>query len=681
MLDKFRPKEISWLSFNERVLQQANSTDVPLMERIKFLGIYSSNLDEFFRVRVATLKRLVKLGEHAKEIIGHEPAETLKLINEIVSKQSVYYDETRLSIRKELKNHNVELIDEKQLSAKQREYLMDFFNKELKNSLMPILLFDRKNVPDLVDDSIYLAIKITTKDDREKIVYSILQIPTEKFDRFIILPKDSGITQMIYLDDVVRLGLSDLYYFIEHEKIVSFAFKITKDAELDIEDDISSTYLETIDKSLKKRKKGNPVRVSYDKNMSKDILVYLTKLFKIGKVDAVLSGGRYHNTKDFLKFPNVLGKKFVYNKLPIICISDLEKKNNFFDVLKKKDILLHFPYHSFGYFIDFLKAASVDKYVESIKITLYRLSKSSDVIAALLNAARNGKEVTVVLEIQARFDEQANLQWSEILTDGGVKVIHGVHGLKVHSKLTLIKRNEKGKIVYYSAIGTGNYNESTAKLYTDFTLLTANENITHDVGRVFSFLKNNYKHYEYSTLLVSPFNTRKVIKKLITNEIKNAKHGKKAYIHIKINNIDDREIIDKLYEASQVGVEVILLVRGMFSLVTDLKGVSENIVARGIVDRYLEHSRFMIFANDGNPKIYITSADLMVRNIDRRVEVGAEILDPKIKKQLIDIFEIHLKDNTSARVLDNLLSNQLYTNSSKKVNAQLEVHKYLSNNQ
>ena len=677
MEQKYRPKEISWLSFNERVLLQADNPEIPLLQRIKFLAIYSSNLDEFFRVRVATLTRLSKLGEKAEEIIGHNPSLTLEKINKILSEQSVFYEKTRKNIRTSLKKNKVEIIDETQLSKLQIDFLMDFYRQDLKNSLMPIILNDKKNIPDLIDDNIYFAIKITTKDE-DNSIFAILQLPTHKFDRFIILPKDSDFTQVIYLDDVVRLGLSELFYFIEHKKIESFGFKVTKDAELDIEDDISSTYIELVDKSLKKRKKGNAVRFNYDKNMSKDIFTYIVKYFKIRKGGAELPGGRYHNTRDFISFPNILGKKAVYKKLPSVKIRAFENQNNFFDTLQKKDILLHYPYHSFNYFIDFLKEASVDANVNSIKVTLYRLSKNSDIISVLLNAVRNGKKVTVIIELQARFDEVANIHWSEELTESGVKVIYGVQGLKVHSKLTLIERIEAGIKKHYVAVGTGNYNETTAKLYTDFTLLTTNSKITKDVVKIFAFFKDNYKHFNYKHLLVSPFNARERIEKHIDNEIENAKAGKKAFIHIKINNIEDKSIISKLYEASQNGVEVILLVRGMFSLVTELPNVSNNIIARGIVDRFLEHTRFMIFGNDKNPLVYITSADLMKRNLSRRVEVGTPIYDKNLKKQIIDIFNIHLSDNTSARILDKCLTNKLYTNKKKKINAQLEVHKYLS---
>ncbi len=677
----YRPREISWLSFNERVLMLANSKEIPLMERIKFLAIYSNNLDEFFRVRVATLKRLSKLGNNATKLVGHNPEETLRQINNILKGQNKLYEETRKGIKDDLKKNNVEFLNEKNLSPEQKEYLMNFFRKDLKNSLMPIILYSKKNIPDLVDDNIYFAIKITPKKKDNKPIYSILQLPTKKFNRFIILPKNSDTNYVIYLDDVIRLGLSELFVFIEHKEIEAYTFKITKDAELDIEDNISSTYWELLEKSLKKRKKGCAVRFNYDKNICKDLLAYLQKMLKIGKTDATLSGGRYHSTKDFISFPNILGQKFVYPKLPNVPIEIIDKQKSYFETLKKTDVLFHYPYHSFNYFLDFLREVSIDENVESIKVSLYRLSKNSDVIEALLNAARNGKMVTVILELRARFDEQANLEWSQLLAEAGVKVINGVQGLKVHSKLSLVKRIEDGQPVYYAAIGTGNYNESTAKIYTDFNILTADQRITRDVARVFSFMKNNYKHYEFKNLIVSPFNARKKIYALIENEIKNAANGEKAYIHIKINNLDDKRIIEKLYEASQKGVEVILLIRGMFSLVTGLKNISDKIIARGLVDRYLEHTRVMIFCNNNNPKVFITSADLMTRNLDRRVEVGIPIFDEHIKKQLIDIFNIHLNDNVSTRILDTNLSNKKYKNDQKPVQAQIEVHKYLSKKQ
>ncbi len=676
MPELYRPKEISWLSFNERVLKQAFKKNIPLYERIKFLGIYSNNMDEFYRVRVATLKRLTKLKEKAIEIIGYNPLETIKCINKIVIEQNKLYEKARLEIRAELRRNKVHVVDENNLTSEQRDYAKNFFCKELKNSLMPIILRDKKQVLDLVDDNIYFALNIYLKG-KKKNINAIMQLPTHKFDRFFILPKIKDNVYIMYLDDVVRLGLKNLFYFLDVEKIDAYAFKITKDSELDIEDDISASYLELIDQSLKRRKKGNPVRLLYDKNISPELLENIKKLFKIGGMDTILSGGRYHNTKDLLAFPNVLSPEYSFDKMENISIGKLETQKSFFTTLKKQDIFLHYPYHTFNYFIDFLKEAALDTKVKSIKVTLYRLAKKSDVIAALVNAANNGKDVTAVIELQARFDESENIYWSKVLSEAGVKVIYGVPGLKVHSKLTLISRIENEKIVNYSAIGTGNYNESTAKVYTDITILSSNPKITNEVSKLFLFLKNNYKHFKFSYLLVSPFNFRLGIKKLIHKEIENAKHGKKAYIHIKINNIDDREIINLLYEASQKGVEVILLVRGMFSLVTEIPGKSDKIIARAVIDRYLEHARFMIFANDNDPKVFIASADLMIRNIDRRIEVTMPVYDTKIKKIIIDLFDIHSKDNMSSFILDQKLSNKPFTQGKNEVRAQYEVYDYL----
>ncbi|MBN2662172.1 MAG: polyphosphate kinase 1 [Bacteroidales bacterium] len=672
----YRPKEISWLSFSERVLQQALNEEVPLHERVKFLGIYSNNMDEFYRVRVATLKRLTKLKSKAKKIVGHSPVETLKEINRIVREQNKSYEEAHQLIKQELKKNNIEIVDENELSDRDYKYAKTFFCESLKGSLLPIILRGKKRSPDLVDDNIYFALKLIINNE-EKPIFALMQLPTNKFDRFIILHKDEKVTRIMYLDDIVRLGLKELFYFLDVEKIKAYAFKLTKDAELDIKDDISSSYLELLDKSLKRRKKGLPVRLVYDRNIEQDILDYLVKMFKIGNMDTLISGTRYHNTKDFLKFPNVLGEEAIYKKIEPIKIKALEKRISYFDVVKKQDIFLHYPYHSFNYFVNFIKEAAIDKDVVSIKITLYRLSKNSDIISALLSAVQNGKYVTAVIELQARFDEKENISWSKKLTEGGVKVIHGVPGLKVHSKLTLITKKIGDNYERFAAVGTGNYNETTAKLYTDITILTANPKIILDVQKMFEFIKNNYKHFVFNHLLVSPFNFRTQIKKLIKQEIENAKAGEKAYIHIKINNFDDREIIDLLSEASQNGVEVILLIRGMFSLITGIKDKTDKIEAYGIIDRFLEHTRMLIFGNAQKPKIFLSSADLMVRNIDRRVEATFPIFDPNIQKIILDIFDIHKKDNVAARILDNNLSNKNNTQGKEKIRAQIAVYNYL----
>lgn len=673
----YRPKELSWLSFNERVLQQAASEDTPIYERIKFLGIYSNNMDEFYRVRVATLKRLVKLKE-AEKIIGYNPVDVLKRINETVKEQSRIYEKTQELLRKELEKYNIFIVNEKTISEKQKNYLLEFFNSKLKCSLIPIILKDKKRNLDLVDDNIYFAISIAIKN-KKKPIYSILKLPTDKVDRFIILPKEDKVTNVIYLDDVIRLGLSELFITLNFTDIEAYAFKITKDAELDIEDDISSSYLESVDRSLKRRKKANPVRLSYDKNMPGHILEKLIKLFKIGNMDTLLSGGRYHNSKDFMKFPNLFGKGSTYKPLEPIKLKYVDKQKIFFETLKKQDVFLNYPYHSFAYFMDFLRQSAIDPDVVSIKITLYRLAKKSDVISALTHAVYNGIDVTAVIELQARFDESENIYWSKVLSDAGVKVIYGVPGLKVHAKLVLVTRMENDKPKKYAIVGTGNFNEDTAKLYTDIAIFTANRKITAEVDKVFSFLKNNYKHYNFNHLLVAPYNIRNKIRLLIKNEIENAKKGKKSFIHLKINNIDDREIISLLCKASQQGVKVVMLVRGMFSLITGIKGVSDKIIARGIIDRFLEHSRFMIFANAGNPLYYVSSADLMVRNLDRRVEVAMPVFDKKIQEKLDKLFEIYQKDNVSARILDKNLSNKFYKAGKEEIRSQIEVYNYLKN--
>lgn len=679
MIQYYRPKEISWLSFNHRVLQQAVRNDVPFYERIKFLGIYSSNLDEFFRVRVATLKRLAKIPKKANKIIGYDPSETLKRINAIVQEQSAVAEKAYQKILQQMKNYNVQIVTAKQLNKDDLLFVSGFFEEKVKSSLVPIFINKMSKAPDLVDDNIYFGVKYTNTKINE-IQYSILQLPTHKFDRFIMLPQFGDTIKIMYLDDIIRLGLNELFVSFYPEDIKAFTFKITKDAELDFDDDVQSSYVDIIEESLKKRKKGRPVRFIYDKEMSKDLLDKLLRLFNISNVDAIISGGRYHNTKDLMHFPNVFGIDAHYQKIETVKKPVLEKQVSFFETLTHEDVFLNYPYHSFNYYLDFLREAAIDPNVYSIQITIYRLSKNSDVVNILLAALQNGKNVTAVIELQARFDESENISWSRTLGDAGAKVIYGVPGLKVHSKLTLVTRYVNKVKETYAAVGTGNFNESTARLYSDITILTAKKQITEEVEKVFEFLKSNYKHFTFRHLIVSPFNYRIEIKKLIRNEISNAKKGIKAFIYLKINNIDDREMINLLYEASQAGVDVVLLVRGMFSLLTQIKGVSERIKAYGIIDMFLEHSRFMIFGNNNNPKFYISSADMMVRNIDRRVEVTMPILDTKIKIILLNLFDIYRKDNVSARILDKKLRNKYNSKGHSNNRAQIEVYNFFKKN-
>ncbi len=678
MSTDYIPKEISWLSFNERVLQEAENRDVPLLERFNFLGIYSNNLDEYFRVRVATLKRLSLFGGKSKSILGYSPKATLRRVQEIVLEQNLRFEKTYSDLKKELKKHNIHFVNEQQLDEEQCAFVKSFFRKEVRHRLMPLILSKDSGLPDLTDDAVFFAILLTdTSSGKQR--YALLEIPpSDILPRFIQLPDKNGNRYVIFLDDVIRSELRDIFYILPFDELSAYTFKLTKDAELDIADDISESYIDKLSKSLQQRKKGSTVRFVYDRSMPADLLKILKKKLNLGTDDVVIPGDRYHNFKDFMKFIDIPGDGLLYKKLPPVRHRDIHYGKSILSVIRKKDVMLFFPYNPFNHFIDLLREASIDPYVTSIQVTLYRLARNSSVINARMNAARNGKHVTTVVELQARFDEEANILWGNKLLDEGVKVIYGVPGLKVHSKLCLITRVKNDVIQRYAAVGTGNFNEQTARVYTDHLLLTSNKKITNEVVKAFNFFVANYRKDKFYHLLVSPFGLRNKLVMLIENEIKNAKAGMEAYINIKINNLTDEEIIGKLYKASNAGVKIRLIVRGMLSLVPGLKGVSENITARGIVDRFLEHSRFMIFCNGGNELVYITSADLMPRNLDRRIEVSCPVFDEAIRKEITDVFEIQWNDNVKARVYDGKQSNRLVAPGDKPCRSQTEVHNYIT---
>mgnify|MGYP001109631324 FL=1 len=678
MSKAYIPKEISWLSFNERVLQEAENKEVPLLERFNFLGIYSNNLDEYFRVRVATLKRLSLFGSKSKIILGYSPKATLKKIQEIVLEQNERFEKTYNDLLKELRKHRINFINEEQLDAEQAEYVQNFFHKEVRTRLMPLILNKEIKLPDLTDDAIYFAIQLkNSASDKKR--YALLEIPpADILPRFIQLPEKNGIRNVIFLDDVIRSGLKEIFYILQFDELSAYTIKLTKDAELEIADDISESYIDKLSRSLQQRRKGTAVRFVYDRNMPPDLLKILTRKLNLGPEDVQIPGDRYHNFKDFMKFIKIEQDGLSYQKLPPIRHRDIQTGKSILSVIKKKDVMFYFPYNTFDHFIDLLREASIDPYVTSIHITLYRLARNSSVINALMNAARNGKSVTTVVELQARFDEEANILWGNKLLDEGVKVIYGVPGLKVHSKMCLITRVKGDVTQRYAAVGTGNFNENTAKVYTDHLLLTSEKKITNEVLKAFNFFIANYRKDKFYHLILSPFGFRNRLVMLIENEMKNAKAGKEACIYIKINNLTDEEIISKLYKAGNAGVDIRLIVRGMLSLVPGVKGVSENIRAIGIVDRFLEHSRFLIFANGGDELVYITSADIMPRNLDRRIEVTCPIWDPALKKEITDVFDIQWNDNVKARLHDEELSNRLVKSGSNPLRSQIEVHRYLA---
>jgi polyphosphate kinase len=673
-------REISWLSFNERVLQEASDPSTPLIERLKFLGIFSNNRDEFYRVRVATINRLSKLGKKAIAVYGDDPKELLHKLQRKVIEQQQNFEKIYQELLIELAKQNVFIINEKQLNKNQQLFVKDYFHNEVETNLFPIMVDENKPFPYMKDKSGYLFIRLISTIQKQKNKYALIEIPSKTTSRFVILPQEKNKKYIILLDDVIRFNVHKMFSVFGYTTKEDINIKLTRDAELDIDQDVSKSMLEKISKGVKDRKKGQPVRFVYDSAMSKEMLAFIMKKLGMDKKDNAIPGGRYHNFKDFIRFPNIGEKKLVYEQPHPLNHKYLNNINtSILSVIKQKDILLHYPYHTYDHIITLLREASIDPSVESIKITLYRVADSSKIANALVNAIKNGKKVTVLVELQARFDEENNIYWANKLQEEGATVIYGVPGLKVHSKLFLITTRVNGKELKYAHIGTGNFNEKTARIYTDFSLLTADKNITDEISNVFDFYTNNFKTGTYKHLAVAPFYMRQTFMNLIDKEISNAKAGKNAYMILKMNSLVDKDMIEKLYEASQAGVKITLIIRGICSLVTEIEGYSDNIKAYSIVDKYLEHARVFIFANNGNEKTYITSADWMSRNLDSRSEVAVPILNTEIKKQIKDIINIQLSGNTKVRILDRLQQN-LYKKAKvgeRKIRVQDEIYSYL----
>ncbi len=674
----FINRDISWLSFNARVLQEAEDPTVPLLERIRFLGIYSSNRDEFFKVRVATIRRMTKLGKKAKELLGADPDELLDTIQKIVIRQQEKSELIYQGLLKEMERENIFIINEKQLSPEEGKYVRDYFHDNVYPFLVPIMIESAPKFPYLKDKSIYFAIKLSRKNKDKKSKFALIEIPTDVASRFLVLPTEEHKKQIILLDDVIRYCLNDVFSIFDYDQIEAFTIKMTRDAELDIESDISKSWVDKISKSVKQRKKGLPVRLAYDEKIDDDLLSFILKKIKLHKGESLIPGGRYHNFKDFINFPNVGRPGLRYHVPHSIDHPELAGKESLFKVIREKDILLSYPYQSYHHVIDLLREASIDPKVQSIKITLYRTAKDSGIINALINAVKNGKQVTAVVELQARFDEEANIFISNKLQEEGVKVIFGVPGLKVHSKLFVITRKENNKLVNYAHIGTGNFNEQTAKLYCDHSLLTANKQITEEVIKLFNFYQDNFKTGTYKHLLVAPFNMRDKFIHLIQREIKNAKEGKPAFIILKMNSMVDNEMIKKLYKASEEGVKIKLIIRGTCSIVPGIKELSDNIEVISIVDKFLEHSRVFIFYNGGDEKYFLSSGDWMLRNLDYRSEVAVPVYDKEIQRQLKQYIMIQLKDNTKARILNRTQDNSYVQPPNGKTHrAQDDIHRWL----
>ncbi|WP_256010123.1 polyphosphate kinase 1 [Desertivirga xinjiangensis] len=672
----FTNREISWLYFNERVLQEAADKTVPLIERIRFLAIFSSNLDEFYRVRVPTLGRLANVNTKAKELFGYNPKKILKEIKNIVVKQErrfnhLYEDE----IVKELAQEKIFIINDKQLNVGRGEFLRNYFRDKLLSTLVPVMLEDDKPFPELKDRGIYFLVKFSKAG--QKVKYSLIEIPTESLQRFVVLPETNNLKFIILLDDIIRYCLEDIYFIFDYDEIEAYSIQLTRDAELELDRSVSEKFIVTLTKSLQKRKKGKPMRLLYDNNMPLDMLTYLVDKLKLD-ADGLIPGNRYHNFKDFISFPNVGRKELEYPKDPVLNVKGLDARKSIFNQIAKRDFLINLPYQSFDYIIHFLREAAIDPKVTEISITLYRLAQNSRIINALINAAKNGKRVNCLVELKARFDEENNIKWTNRLEEEGVIVNYGLLDYKVHSKICLVTRKEKGKLMYYANLATGNFNEKTAGLYCDHSLFTTNEEITTELKKLFRGLEKKVFYKDYNCLIVSPLETRSKIYGLIENEIQNAASGKPAYMILKMNSLADEEMIEKLYIASQAGVKIQMIIRGMCCLVPGVPGLSENIEVISIIDKYLEHARVWIFANDGEEKIYLSSADFMTRNLDHRVEVGFPILDPNVRREVREIINIQLKDNTKAREI-NSLNNNNYRKDKAKVayRAQSDIYTYL----
>lgn len=646
-------RDVSWMYFNHRILQEAAKTRVPLLERLGFLGIYSNNLDEFFRVRVAALNRIIECEDRVIDKERHQAQTIFKEINRLNVVYSKQFEKVFSDIIQDLENEGIKIVTELQLSESQQNYVKHLYHSKLNGSIYPIFLNQIKQLGELSDDDIYLAVRMTRTIGLKgnKYEYALIEMPVKEFGRFITM--EDG--YVMFLDDVIRFCLPMIFAGMDYESFECYTFKFTKDAEMEVENEIRTGVLEKVSKGVKSRRRGMPVRLVYDSTMPKALLKLLINKLGIDKNDTRVPGGRYHNLKDMMRFPDCGRTDLKYPPRPQLFKPELEQ-GSVLNQIRSQDCYLHFPYHSFNTYLRVLRQAAISKDVKSIKTTLYRLAKDSHVIKALICAAKNGKQVTVVIELFARFDEASNISWAKQMQDAGITVIFGVEGLKVHSKITHIS-SRNGDI---ACISTGNFHEGNARVYTDLILMTANKAITREVDSVFSFIERPYTPKVFRHLLVSPNDMRRKIVAMINTEIRNAKSGKKAYIKAKINHITDRGIVKKLYEASQAGVQIDLLVRGNCSLRPGIPRFSDNMRIVGIIDRYLEHSRIIIFGNGGEEKVYIGSADWMTRNLDTRIEVYTPVYDPRIIANLHQIIDFGMRDNQQGRIVDGAGRNIAY---------------------
>ena len=669
----FKNRELSWLDFNERVLQEAADITVPLIERLRFIGIFSNNLDEFYKVRYATVKRLALSKEKVKKFYKGENAKDL--LNLITERAIELQNRSNLIldfILKDLEKENIFIVDEQAIPKDSISYIESFFSDKIQPKLKIVLLNEKDDFPQLSESSCFLIIKIESKN--KNLNYAIIQFPDE-FERFIVI-KNQDVKYVIMIDDIIRYHLFEIFKIFNPSNISANMIKFSRDAELDFDDDISKSYLEKISQSVKDRLKGDPLRFVYDKEIDPNTLKFLLEKMNINsEIDSVIPGGKYHNKKDYMNFP-ILNNDLAYDKIEQLVIKDFYKHKTVFESIDERDFLVHTPFHKFNHILTFLSEASIDPDVKRICITIYRLSKLSSVANTLINAAKNGKEVVVQIELQARFDETNNIDYAKLMQDQGVKLIFGIPTLKVHAKVCVVEKLINNKILKYGFISTGNFNESTAKIYTDFTIFTSNQSLLDEISNVFEFFSFNYKKFKYEKLIISPYNTKKFFKSLIKNEIKNAKRGKDAFIKIKLNNITNYEMVEELYKAAEEGVKIYLIVRGICCLIPNQKNTHNNIELISIVDKFLEHTRMFIFCNNGKNKTYISSADWMTRNLDNRVEVTIPIEDEKISNQLNDIFSIYWNDNQKSRYVNSENNNEYRKNELGIIRSQSQVYNY-----
>jgi len=672
-------RDISWLSFNARVLQEAADETVPLRERIRFLGIFSNNLDEFFRVRVATLKRMMQVSEKTNMHLETNPQQILDDIQMTVLNQQSEFARIWENVQRQMKEQKIFLVTENELNREQQEFVRDYYDTEVSSNIIPLMIENIPQLPNLRDKSIYLGVVMWKRESALRKKFALIEIPSRILGRFILLPSKPDEHRIILLEDVIRFNLPEIFSYFGYDQYHAHVFKVTRDAELDIDSDLSTNIMEKIEKGLKNRRKGKPVRFVYDKEMDPGLLEYLTRRLNLSKKDNLIPGGRIHNFRHFMDFPDQAFKVKKLRKKPFD--HPLLTERRISDVILERDVMLHLPYHSFAPLIDIIREAAIDPDVSTIKVTCYRLAPQSKIINALVNAVRNGKEVVVMLELRARFDEEANLEWKTRLEEEGAKVLLGMPNMKVHCKICMIRKKVNDKNVLYGFVSTGNLNEKTARVYADHCLLTSNAKIMTDVSRIFNYLEHyksdNHSLKNCTTIIPSPQITRKEIYKLIDDEIRHARKSKSSGIILKMNSLSDEGMIDKLYEAAREGVPVKLIIRGIFCMLSENKKFKRQVKAISIVDEYLEHARVWVFHNRGKEKVYISSADWMLRNLEHRVEATCPIWDEEIKQELKDILNIQLQDNVKARWLDNGLSNEYVKTAKKKIRSQVETYDYL----